>query len=80
MVTCNQASIEPRKNKVHFFSEVIKKDYIPLRLPLLSMIGTTIERIKILGVILEENRTWRGPIKTIKTKITKNIGILYKAR
>ena len=35
---------------------------------------------KFLGVSLYENLTWRAHINTIKTKIAKNIGLLYKAR
>ena len=33
-----------------------------------------------LGVLLDENLTWKRHIETIKNKISKNIGIMYKAR
>ena len=35
---------------------------------------------KFLGVSLYKNLTWSAHINTIKTKIAKNIGLLYKAR
>ena len=94
MFRCKQAFIEPRKNKVQFFPQVnkkgrysffhksIKKDNIPLFLPLLSISGRLIQRksaIKILGVILDENLTWRAHITTFETKLVylKN-KILFK--
>ena len=57
--------------------------YIPLVLPGLSINGTDIKRessIKILGVLLDENLTWKNHIHAIENKISKNIGILFKAK
>ena len=56
---------------------------MPLRLLLLRISETIIERksmIKFPRVILDENITWRAHINTVETKITKSIGLLYKAR
>ena len=36
--------------------------------------------MKFLGVILDENVTWKEHIKLIENKTAKNIGILYKAK
>ena len=36
--------------------------------------------IKFLGVLLYENLTWKPQIETIKRKISKSIGMMYKAR
>ena len=36
--------------------------------------------IKFLGIIIDENLTWTNHISTIENKISKNIGILYKAK
>ena len=36
--------------------------------------------IKFLGVLLDENFLWKTHIDCIHSKISKNIGILYKAR
>ena len=35
---------------------------------------------KFLGVFIVENVTWKPHINTISTKISKSIGILYRAR
>ena len=36
--------------------------------------------IKFLGVIIDENLTWKNHITTIENKISKNIGVLYKSK
>ena len=36
--------------------------------------------IKFLGVLLDENLTWKDHIHLIENKIAKNVGLLYKAR
>ena len=38
------------------------------------------ESIKVLGVFLDENLTWKDHIKYIENKIAKNIGILYRSK
>ena len=60
-----------------------EKDDIPLKLPRLQINNYNIERIlsiKFLGVLLDENLSWKGHIKYAENKISKNIEILYKAR
>ena len=36
--------------------------------------------VKFLGVILDENISWKEHIKTIEKKLAKNIGLLYGAK
>ena len=36
--------------------------------------------VKFLGVMLDENISWKDHIKTIEKKIAKNIGLLYLAK
>ena len=36
--------------------------------------------MKFLGMLLDENMTWRNHIASIESKDSKNLGILYKAR
>ena len=36
--------------------------------------------MKFLGVLLDENLSWKAHIDTIGKKISKNLGILYKGR
>ena len=38
------------------------------------------ESIKFLGVMLDENLSWKTDIKCIENKISKNIRVLFKAR
>ena len=49
---------------------------------MLTLNNTTLERdnsIKFLGVILDENINWNRHIELVENKISKNIGILYRA-
>ena len=38
------------------------------------------ESIKFLGVLLDENVTWKEHLKLIENKFAKSIGLLYKAK
>ena len=60
-----------------------KKCFMPTKFPELFFDGITLERetvTKFLGVILDGNITWKAHINTISPKISKSIGILYRAR
>ena len=49
---------------------------------MLVLNNTTLKRvksIKFLGVILGENINWNRHIELVENKISKNIGILYRA-
>ena len=35
--------------------------------------------VKFLGVIMDENLRWKNHIEVVENKISKNIGILYRA-
>ena len=35
--------------------------------------------VKFLGVIIDENLTWKNHIEVVENKISKNIGVLYRA-
>ena len=39
-----------------------------------------VESIKFLGVLLDENLSWKDHIKYIEDKVAKNIGLLYRAK
>ena len=76
-------SLNVRKTKYTFFHKNSVKDDIPLKLPDLQKANKTIERrfsIKFLGVMLNENITWKGQIHTIEKKIAKILGLLYRAK
>ena len=73
----NKLSLNATKTKYSFFYSLFSVDKIPLRLPELIISNT------VLGVLLDENITWRPHIKCIESRISKNLGnlgILYKAR
>ena len=64
------------------FHKCIDQENIPLKLPLLQLNSNIIERessLKFLGVILDEHLTWKKHIQLIENKVSKNVGVLYKA-
>ena len=79
----NKLSLNITKTKYTFFHSASYKDRIPLRLPRLEINSSTIKReskITFLGVLLDENLTWKDHINCVENKVSKNIGLLYKAR
>ena len=57
-------------------------DSLPLQLPTMTFNNIEIKRensVKFLGVIIDENLTWKNHIEVVENKISKNIGILYRA-
>ena len=53
------------------------------KLPRLQINNYNIERtqsVKFLGVLVDENLSWKDQIKYTENKISKNMRILYKAR
>ena len=77
----NKLSIIIDKIKWTIFYPTSKKRFMPTEFPELFIDGITLERVtKFLGVIIDENVTWKAHINTISTKISKSIGILYRAR
>ena len=79
----NKLSLNVKKNKYLFFHKPSEKDDIPLVLPKLNINNREIARtesIKFLGVLLEENLSWKTHKKYIENKISKNISILFKTR
>ena len=79
----NKLSLNTTKTKYTFFHSASYKDRIPLRLPRLEINSSIIKReskISFLGVLLDENLTWKDHINCINAKVSKNIGLLYKAR
>ena len=51
--------------------------------PILRIVGIELTRkasIKFIGVILDENLIWKDHISTIESKISKNIGLIFRAK
>ncbi|XP_065665719.1 uncharacterized protein LOC136087141 [Hydra vulgaris] len=72
----NKLSLNISKSKYTLFHRLHKKQDIPLKLPDLFIDNALLKReqsIKFLGVVLDENLTWRDHIGLIENKISKNI-------
>ena len=79
----NKLSLNVEKTKYSLFHKSNQQDNIPLKLPNLVINGHKIEKvntIRFLGVILDENLSWKFHIKYIENKISKTIGILNRAK
>ena len=71
------------KTKYTFFPRAKVSDNLPLRLPTLKLNNCVIKRehsIKFLGVLINENLTWKTHINNIENEISKSLGMLYKAK
>ena len=78
----NKLSLNAGKTKYLIFHKPSACDSIPLRLPTITFNNIEIKRessVKFLGVIIDENITWNKHIELVENKISKNIGILYRA-
>ena len=75
----NKLLLNIKNRKYTLFHKYSIKDKIPLKLPTLKIGNKVIEKtpsIKFLGVMLDENVSWRYHIKTVENKLSKNIGLL----
>ena len=71
------------KQKYTFFDKFRQKDKISLNLSMLAINGKFIERttsIKFLGILLNEDPSWKNHISVVEVKVSKNIWILHKAK
>ena len=79
----NKLSLNVGKTKYSLFHKPSRKDDLPLLLPRLLIKKHKVERVKsitFLGVLLDENLSWKDHIKYIENKVAKNIGLLYRAK
>ena len=59
------------------------KDNLPLKLPIIKINSFEIKittSIKFLGIMVDENLTWNNHIHKLENKLSKNIGLLYRAK
>ena len=78
MFISNKFSLNIRKTNYSFFHKRSKQDDMLLLLPKLKINNYKLKRaesVKFLGVVLDENLTWKQHIKYIENKIAKNIGL-----
>ena len=79
----NKLSLNEGKTKFTLFQKPRDKDYLPLQLPNLKTNNNEIKRslsIKFLGVLVDENLTWIDHITLVENKLSKNLGLLHKAK
>ena len=79
----NRLLLNIKKTKYTFFHKDSVKDNIHLKLPELKIANRAIERtnaFKFLGVLLDENITWKNYICSVEKKLAKNIGLSYRAK
>lgn len=82
-VKANKLSLNLAKTKYCLFYNRYYKHTIPSELPTLVLNNCPIQRNKntcFLGVIFDETLSWKPHIDCIKNKISKSIGILYRAK
>ena len=78
----NKLSLNVKKTKYVLFHKVTMCFSLPLQLPAMTFNNIKIKRensVKFLGVIIDEDLTWKNHNEVVENKISKNIGILYRA-
>ena len=70
----NKLSFNVEKTKYSLFHKPSKRDDPKLLIKKHKV--ERVESIKLLGVLLHENLSWKDHIKYIENKVTKNIGLL----
>ena len=77
----NKLSLNTIKTKYILFGKSL--DNIPLSLPKVKMNKIEIQRvdkIKFLGVLIDEQLNWKHHINLIENKISKNVGIMFRCK
>ena len=79
----NKLSLNESKAKFTLFHKSWDKDNLPPKLPIQKIDNFEIKRttsIKFLGIMVDENLTWNDHIHILENKLSKNIGLLYRAK
>ena len=79
----NKLSLNESKTKFTLFHKSWDKDNLTLKLPILKINNFEIKRttsVKFLGIMVDENLTWKDHIHILEKKLLKNIGLLYRAK
>ena len=79
----NKLSLNVTKTNYTLFHKSSTKDKLPVKILELKLGNSVIKRkssVKFLGVMLDENISWKDHIKPIEKKLAKNIGLLYQAK
>ena len=77
----NKLSLNVGRTKYSLFSKPSKVDDLPLMVQNFSFQEMKrVPYIKFLGVLLNDNLSWKEHLKYIENKIAKSIRFLYKAK
>ena len=78
----DKLSLNVRKTKYLLLHKPSRVDGLPLQLSILSINNLEIKRApytKFLGVLFDEILSWKEHLKYAENKISKSIGLMYKA-
>ena len=81
--SADKLSLNVGKTKFSLFDKSGKKIQHPLPSTTVKINNHDIERVstmKFLGVLLDDNLSWKAHIKNLENKIAKNIGLMYRAK
>ncbi len=76
----NKLSVNIDKTNYIIFQPTQKKSTYEILLLLDDRLITQKKQIKFLGVLLDENLSWKPHINYVCKKISKSIGVIYRAR
>ena len=79
---CNKLSLNTQKNYLYGFSQSEAKNADDINIDVITdnRMLTKVNSIKYLGIIIDHKLNWIDHITYVKAKISKGIGIIYKAR
>ena len=79
----NKLFLNEDKTRFTLFHRPQDRCNLPLRLPALKINDYEITQsfsIKFLGILVDEHLSWIDHINTLENKLSKNLGLLYKAK
>ena len=83
LASSKQTFLKLSKTKFTLFLKSWDKDNLPIKLPILKINNFEIKRtssIKFLGIDVDGNISWNDHIHILGNKLSKNIGLLYRAK
>ena len=80
LITINRLSLNLDKNKIYTLQTSTKKVSVKYRVLINNREIEQVEETVFLGIILDENLSWRSQVAHVANKISKSIGIIRKSR
>ena len=76
----NNISLNNKKTNYILFHSKQKEIKVNLKIKIDNVETDNVSKTKFLGVIINEKLTWEDHIALVKTKVSKNIGVIRKVR